>query len=655
MTLRAVERRAPPVPARAGPEAERELVASGRERARTRLLAAAAAVLAGLVALGALVVAYAIPALLPFAAPVAVALGALAFWGTARANHMSLAAKLERNEEENRRLSRSLEALADKAWEIRESEERYRNLIEAREKAEAASLSKSRFLATVSHEFRTPLNGILGLTDLLLETPLTPDQETYARGVHSSGEALLALVDDILDFSKIEAGHLDLRPEPADIDALLQEIVELLAARAHGRGIDIAADVDPALPARVTVDATRLRQVLLNLAGNGVKFTEAGGVTVRAALAATREGRAQIVFSVLDSGPGVAPEDVERIFGEFEQADSALTRRHGGTGLGLAISRRIVRRMGGDISLAARAGGGSVFAFTLDLGVVEPARPVARDLSGRRVLVLAVDGAEPGVLGRSLANEGAEVRVVASVNEAAALVGAAAAALLPYHAALIDRRIAVDIAAVLGNIRAAAGSPVPAAILIEPGGRTEVEALRHAGFDAYLVRPVRRASLKKIVLDIAATRGSFRVDPTDARPLPPPPARRAARGLEILLAEDNEINALLLRAVLEQLGHTVTEVRDGAAAVTAAAEGSGRFALIFMDLHMPVLDGLAAARAIRADEVARGLPRTTILALTADVLAETRAAARAAGIDAVLDKPITPDRLRHLLGELAAA
>ena len=207
-------------------------------------------------------------------------------------------------------------------------------------------------LATVSHEFRTPLNGILGLTGLLLETRLTPDQETYVRGVHTSGAALLALVDDVLDFSKIEAGRLDLRPEPTDIEALLQDIVELLAARAHAKGIDIAARMSRDVPAEVIVDPARLRQVLLNLAGNGVKFTEAGGVTVSVERGdSNRPEVARIVFSVADSGPGIPPEEAERIFGEFEQADSALTRGHGGAGLGLAISRRIVRRMGDDIVL----------------------------------------------------------------------------------------------------------------------------------------------------------------------------------------------------------------------------------------------------------------------------------------------------------------
>jgi len=529
-------------------------------------------------------------------------------------------------------------------------------LVDARQKAEAASRAKSRVLATVSHEFRTPLNGILGLTGLLLETELTPDQETYARAVHSSGEALLALVDDMLDFSKIEAGRLDLRPEPADLEALLQEIAELLAARAHVKGIDIAAEVGGDVPRAVIVDATRLRQVLINLAGNGVKFTETGGVVLSAHVAGRpAKDRVSLVFSVSDSGPGIAAEEVDRLFGEFEQVDSALSRRHGGAGLGLAISRRIVRRMGGDITLKPRAGGGSVFAFRLELAVAPGATEPIVDLGGRSILIVAPDGAEPPVLARQLAGAGVTVRVATTLNEGAGLIGAATAAGEVHDAVLLDARLSPDPAMALARIREAAGRHVPAAVLIEPGRRGEVEALREAGFDAYLVRPVRRSSLIRIVGEIVAATGGFHIDPGDARRRRPQSPRRTSSSLEILLAEDNEINALLARAVLEGLGHSVSEVHDGAAAIAAATEHPGRFAAVLMDLHMPGVDGLAAARAIRAFEVESGAPRAAILAVTADVLAETRAAAEAVGIDAVLEKPMTPETLRRALADIAAA
>lgn len=623
-----------------------------------RVVAGLFAAAAGIGVLVAAAIVWVQPTLAPVIGPAVVLVGAIALRGAAKADEKRIAGDLTRLADENRRLAEQVEQLSDVAWELHESDERYRSLTEARQRAEAANQAKSRVLATVSHEFRTPLNGILGLAGLLMETPLTPDQETYARAVHSSGQALLALVDDMLDFSRIEAGRLELRPAPTDVEALLQEIAELLAARAHAKGIDIATDVDPALPAAVMVDAARLRQVLINLAGNGVKFTESGGVTLGAHVADDgKPDRVGLTFSVADTGPGIAPEEAERLFGEFEQSDSQLTRRHGGAGLGLAISRRIVRQMGGDLVVSPADGGGSLFRFRLDLAVAADRHRAGSEpggLAGRAVLIVAASGAEPPVLARHLIESGATARLAATANEAAAVIGAAAAAGQPHDVVLIEAGAAPDAATALSRIREAAGRRVPAAVLIEPGRRGDIEHLREAGFDAYLVRPVRRASLARIVGEIITGDGGFRVDPSDVRPPRMPPPRRANSTLCVLLAEDNEINALLARAVLEGLGHEVTEVRDGMAAVEAARSRAGGFDAILMDLHMPGLDGLAAVRAIRDHERSRSASPAAILALTADVLAETRAEARAAGVDAVLEKPMTPDSLRRALAEVTA-
>ncbi|MCB1496496.1 MAG: response regulator [Bauldia sp.] len=525
-------------------------------------------------------------------------------------------------------------------------------LVEARKKAEAASQAKSRLLATVSHEFRTPLNGILGLNALLLETRLTPVQETYARGVQSSGDALLGLIDDMLDFSKIEAERLDLRPESTDLETLLQEIIELLAPRAHAKGIDIVADTAADVPGLVSVDATRLRQVLVNLVGNGVKFTDHGGVTLAVRATTSAAGGARLVFTVSDSGPGIAPQDSERLFSEFEQAEAGLNRRHGGAGLGLAISRRIVRRMGGDLTVEPRDGGGSVFRFALDLPVESPARDETRILDGRRVLVVMAEHEEAPAMVRGLARAGAEASQVPNLNAAVGLVGAAVAAGLPYHAILLDRRLTDDAAGALRRIHEAAGAKVSIVVLIEPAGRGEIEGLRATGYDAYLVRPVRRSSLIRIVKELVATPGGFHVDPEDMRGRPAETPGPARASLDVLLAEDNEISALLARAVVEGLGHSVTVVENGDAAVAEIRGREAPFALILMDLHMPGLDGLAAARAIRADEAKSGRAPARLVALTADVLPETRAEARAAGIDSILEKPVSPDSLRRLLTDL---
>jgi signal transduction histidine kinase/CheY-like chemotaxis protein len=647
----AKERPAPsPAPVAAAPAPPPSRAPAPPEPARqpSRVAAAALSIVAGLIVLLGLAAGYAVPQSLPLIAPLVVLISAIGLWGAARIDHSRLAEEAARLRIENRRLAASLEMVADAAWELHESDE-LRGLVEARQRAEAANQAKSRLIATVSHEFRTPLNGILGLNDLLLESSLTPDQRSYAEGVRSSGTALLALVDDMLDFSKIEAGRLDLRPAPTELEPLLQEIAELLAARAHGKGIDIAARVAPDVP-KVVVDGARLRQVLLNLAGNAVKFTDAGGVTLSATLESGSEAQARIAFTVADTGPGIAPADAARIFDEFEQGDTATTRRHNGAGLGLPISRRIVAEMGSDIAVDPAPGGGARFRFVLDLPAAGPA-PASARLDGRRVLVLAADGALPPVPASLLADAGAEARVIRTVIEGAALAAAAGVAGLPYHALLVDRRAAPDAGTALARIRE--GADLPAAILIAPAERGEVPALKAAGFDAYLVKPVRRASLVRVVGDIVSARGAFRIDPTDAPPERPAPPPRASAQLRVLVAEDNEINLLLVRTVLERLGHSVSEAGDGEAAV-AAATGGEPFDVILMDLHMPLRDGCSAARAIREHELRSGRPRASIFALTADVLAETRAAAESAGIDAVLAKPVAPDVLRRALARPGA-
>lgn len=525
--------------------------------------------------------------------------------------------------------------------------ERERALLDARRRAEQASEAKTRLLAMVSHEFRTPLNGILGLTGLLLESKLAPDQETYARAVRSSGESLLHLVDEMLDFSCIEAGRFDLRPAPTNINVLLREVGELLAAPAHAKALDMAVDAGADLPWRVLVDAPRLRQVLINLVDNAIKFTDEGGVVLRAKRqSGPPDGRVRIAFSVEDTGPGIDASEIERIFGEFEQLENRPEQRDAGAGLGLAISRRIVRRLGSELEFNPRPSGGAQFSFTLELMVDEEGRGAPEErLTGLNALIVSPGATEPEVLAAWLGGAGAAVATACDVDEAIArLAGTVDSEEPSFDMLLMDHRVGTNPVNALHRLRAVANRPLPAVILMEPDKRGALPTLRAAGFDAYLIRPVRRCSLIRIVADVVSSPGLFRADPDDS-------ARDAAT-LDILLAEDNEINALLVRSILESLGHRVTEVRDGTSAVDAATKQDKSFAAILMDLQMPGLDGIAASSIIRNFEMKTARPRAKILLLTANVLAETRSRAAEAGVDAVIEKPIASELLRRELSNV---
>ncbi len=497
----------------------------------------------------------------------------------------------------------------------------------ARDAAEAANQAKSRFLATVTHEIRTPLGGILGMADLLLRTRLTPDQVTYANAVKTSGDALLSLIDEILDFSKIEAGRLDLEEKPFGLAALVEDVVELLAPRAHAKGLEIAAQTCPQAPRLLLGDAGRLKQVLLNLAGNGVKFTPAGGVAISVCWAA-----GMTVIAVSDTGIGVTPEQIPLIFQEFEQGESTPARRYGGTGLGLAISRRIVERMGGTITVESQPGKGSTFSVRLPLRAVaaEPLDTVA-DASGRLILLATPSPVVGPVLSAMIDGFGAKARVVARMEDAMAAVDEDS-----YDAVLVDRAFGLPQSAALTSKGLTAGARVIA--LVTPAERGDLAPLTASGAAGYLIKPVRAASL------LAQVTGTSRPVPLGDAHAPEP---QVLAGLSVLLAEDNEINALVARTVLTKLGASVTWARDGAEALEA--HGRGRFDAILMDMHMPGLDGPSATRAIRAAERDGGQKRTPVFALTANVQDEDRTICLQAGMDDFLTKPFDRDDLVALL------